>query len=203
MAVLDIYIDIDRKDRVKGFTDSSIISMPNFAQGDVVTFRVRALQPTGITVGNPYTCVAVAGNSLEVAFGTKVGSSSTHYVEQYSWSTNALDSNDQYFYADVSFNTVELTSFLGSQERASTFLEIKIVGGVTNTIFSKSVTIEAAVIKNATTSTNPGLPYATMAAVLALLQDITTKSVTIQSPDGTHARRLSEDNDGTPHDDQI
>src|SRR6185369_1543654 len=108
----------------------SSIPMPKFSQGNVLTFRVRALQPTGAITGTIYTPVPNTGKTLQLAVGTKVGSGSTHYVEQYTWSLNG-DAADPYFYADVSFNTDEVSDFLGSAPFGSTFLEINLVDGGT------------------------------------------------------------------------
>ncbi len=200
MAQLDLYIDIDRKTRVAGFASSSPFPLPTFAQNNILTFRVRALQPTGL-ISSPYTFIDNTGRTLQLAVGIKVGNASLHYVEQYTW-TNNPDHADPYFYADVNFNTLGIGTLLGANPRADAFLEINLVdGGNPKTILSQQITIEAAVIKNATLTVPVGQTPVSLEAVLAMLTNLVCDSVTIRSPSRNHQRRLWEDDDSTPHDD--
>jgi hypothetical protein len=200
--VLDLYIDVDRKERVRSPADSSVVAMPSFAQGNITTFRVRALQPSAV-FNAPYTVVPNAGKTIQLAIGTKVGGTTTHCVEQFAWSLNA-DMADPYFYADVNFNTDQVSSLLGSNPAITSFLEINLVdGGQPRTIFSKQVTIEASVIKNAVLTVMPGQTALSLEAAVALfLQRTITGPITLVcATDPTKRRDLFIDTDGSWHDD--
>jgi hypothetical protein len=200
MAQFDFYIDVDRQKRVKSKSDASQVSLPPFALGDTYTIRIHALQPTGATIGTVYSPILTAGKTVKFAVGTLGGA--THYAEQYTWTGDDSDSNDPFFYADVSFNTAQMVALLNSQTSAKGFLQILIDDGTPKTILLEQVTLESAVILNSTLTVQQGQTWATMETVLALLLNITTDSVTIRSSDRAHSRRLWEDVDGTPHDDQ-
>jgi len=202
MAQLDFYFDVDRRQRVRSSSDSSIVAMPPFALGDTYAIRIHPLQPTGQTIGTIYAPILTAGKTIEFAVGNLGGGGGGPYASQYVWTGNDANASDPFFYADVSFNTTEMTTLLTNEETARKYLQIILNDGTPKTIFQDQVTLTSAVIIGTPPSATPGQTWATMETVRALLQNITTKSVTIESPDGTHSRRLSEENDGTPLDTQ-
>lgn len=167
MANIDFYCDIDRRVRVNSFTDRGIVTGMHFSQGDTLTFRVRALQPTGQVVGAPFSYVTNIGKTLELAIGTKVGNSSTHYVEQFTWDLNG-DETDPYFYADVSFNTTNVSNLIGSGSSATAWLEIKLIDSLPKTIFIDQVTLDATVIKSDAATVVPGQTALSAEAARAL-----------------------------------
>jgi len=203
MPSFDFYIDIDRQQRVKNNADSSFVAMPSFKLGDTYNIRIHALQPTGQTISGIYTPILTAGKTIKFAVGNLGGGGGGPYATQYTWSGNDSNANDPYFYADVSFNTSEMTTLLTGQTSASKTLQIILDDGTPKTIYQDTVTLQSAVIIGTPTAT-PGQTWASMESVLALLANITTKSVTIQSADGTHSERLwiegnSDPNPATPH----
>lgn len=198
MASIDFYIDIDRQERVKSNSDGSVVPIPTFTQGDTITFRIWPLQPTGNTAGsNPYTFISNSGRTLQFAIGLIGGASI--YVSQYTWTGNS-DPLNPYFFADVSFNTVELAAYLGTTAKQA-YLEIKLIDSTPKTLLRKLVNLSPAVIVPTSPTPTPTFTPASMEAVRALLLNITTQSVTIQSANLAHSERLWIDNDATPHND--
>lgn len=194
---LDLYIDTSARRFVTDLSGSKGFDLPRFTQGDVLTMRIRCLTPTG-TFPLIYAPIQTTGRTLQLAIGDRQGN---HLTEQYTWTPGGTTA-DPYFAADVSLNTSAINTALTSVDTVSSLLQINLVEGTARTVFLGSVTLEGSVIKNTALTVPAGLTPASMEAVLALLRDITCNSVTINSPDGTHSRRLWEDNDGTPHDDQ-
>jgi hypothetical protein len=203
--ILDLYIDTARRELVAGPLSSSVVPMPVLSQGNTVTLRIRALTPTAnFPLGNPpYTLTAVAGKTLQLAIGTKLGSASTHYVEQYTWSAGT-DLVDPYWYADVAMNTQAVSTLLGTSASKTAYLEINLVAGTPQTILSKQVTIEASVIKNDALTVPVGLTPASMEAVMALLKNLVANSITLQNEtDPSKQTLLTTGDDGTFHADPL
>jgi hypothetical protein len=157
---LDLYIDTGRRELVSGPDNSSIVSVPTLSQGNTVTMRIRCLNPTANFPASdpPYTLISTDGRTIQLAVGTKVGNSTTHYVEQYTWDASTADLSDPYWYADVSFNTAAITTLLGSAASTTAWLEVNLVEGVP-----------------------AGLTPASMEAVLALLKNLTATSIVLQN----------------------
>ena len=197
---LDLYIDTARRVLVAGPQNSSIVQAPTFEQGNTVTMRIRALQPTAnFPAGDPpYTLIPVAGRTLQLAIGTKVGNSQLHYVEQYVW-TAGTDLIDAYWYADVAFNTDAVATAIGSSVSKTAYLEINLVEGTPRTILSQQVTIEASVIKNDLVTVPAGLTPLSAEAARALF----VAQGPWVSPDGTKRANVYLGNDGAIHADPI
>jgi hypothetical protein len=202
---LDLYIDTARKELVSGPLCSSIVQVPSFNQGNTINMRIRCLNPTAnFPNGNPpYSVLSTAGRSLQLAFGTKQGNTSTHYVEQFTWAASVADLADPYFYADVAMNTAGISTLLGSGSSASAWLEINLVEGTPRTILSKQVTIEASVIKNDTLTVPAGLtPLSAEAAAALYLGRTIIGAFTLQNANGK-AISIYVDADGAFHTDPI
>lgn len=146
MAVHNLFIDIDRQVSVSSATDSSsAVDLP-FVQGDSLQLKVYLL--TGFSRLVPYTKVPVAGITIEMAIGTRIGNATTYYTQQFTW-TASSDTADPYFSATLPMNTAAITSLLGGSGTASTYFEVKMLsGGTPVTVLSKAITVTAAVIKD-------------------------------------------------------
>lgn len=206
MATLDLYIDTARRCFVAGPLNTSVQSPPSFSQGNTVTLRIRCLNPTAnFPLGSPpYSLVDVSGKTLQLALGTKSGTSSTHYTELYSWSTST-DPADPYFYGDLPMNTAGISTLLGNSTDAKTYLEINLlVSGVPSTVFSDQVTVSASVIKNSTLTVPIGLtPLSAEAAAATYLSREITGPFTLISADGTKKVSVYVGTDGTFHADPL
>src|SRR6266704_741272 len=185
--VLDFYFDLDRQVRVASPVDKSILPIPIFAQNNVITFRIRALQPTG-DEREPYTLVPNTGKTLQFALGTK-GGAQLHYVEQYTWGLNG-DLADPYFYADVSFNTSGVVTLLNGAASAQTYLEVNLMDeGNPKRLFSSLVTVEASVIANNVLTVPAGQTALSLETALALfLQRAITGRITFVNSDDSTKR---------------
>jgi len=200
MSVFDLYIDTARKVFVSGPGSSTLFTFPPLTQGDTVTMNIRCLNPTAnFPFSNPpYSPVQTTGRTLQLAIGDRQGN---HLTEQYSW-TPGGSAADPYFTADVALNTGPIATFLTGVDQGQSLLQINLIEGTTRTVFLDTVTIEAAVIKNSNLTVPAGLTPASMEAVLALLRDLVTNGVTINSlPNGGKSRHIWLMDDGTPRDD--
>lgn len=205
MAVLDLYIDTARNLFVSGLTSPAIFDLPAFTQGDTVTMRIRCLAPTvNFPFSNPpFTALSTSGRTLQLAIGTQRGG--TILTQQYTW-TASTNPGDPYFSADVPFNTANINAALISVNSIQSLMQINLIEGTTRTVFFGAVNIQAAVIVPGALVVPAGQTPCSMEAVLALLQNIRTKSVTIISqPNGTHQEVLWLDDSAggapTPHND--
>src|SRR5439155_752495 len=101
MATRDFYIDTDRGEVVLGPSDSSIAALPPFVQGDSLDLRIWLLK--NFSRLSAYTKVPVAGLTLQVALGTKVGDSTLYYTQQFTW-VPSTDLGQPYFAAVLPMN---------------------------------------------------------------------------------------------------
>jgi hypothetical protein len=146
MARHNLFIDTDRSEVVIGAGDSSIAALPAFVQQDTLNLRIILL--TGFSRISNYTRIPVAGITLEVALGEKIGDDSLYYTQQFTW-TPSSDLANPYFEATLPMNTPAIATLLGSGEQAQAWLEVKMIdGGLPRTVLSKRATIQAAVIKD-------------------------------------------------------
>lgn len=200
MASLDLYIDTFSGEFVTGPTNATLFTLPNFKQGDVMPFRIWLLaRTTSYPTISPFTVVNIAAISLKMAIGTKSGTGTgSHLVNQFSWNKSA---DNQYFYANVAFNTTELNSAIGSSESLSgKWLEIEFTqDGYPTTVLQRQVTIDADVIKGASTT----LPAGQVAMTAEEANATFVKkfggngdSIILVSADGTKKRMLYVDNNG-------
>ena len=145
MGLHNLYIDIDRSEAVRSASDSSIVSLPPLVQGDQLQLRIWLL--TGYSQLSEYDQVPVSGITLEVAIGVKIGSVSSLYTQQFTW-TPSVDLGQPYFSGTLPMNTAEITTLLSTSATASAWFEVKMItSALPVTILSEPVTIQAAVIK--------------------------------------------------------
>ncbi len=146
MATHRLFIDTDRSVPVGGVSDSSIVDLPTFVQEDSLKLRITLL--TGFSRVSYYTPIPVAGLTLEVALGAKIGNTSTLYTQQFTWVASD-DLADPYFEATLPMNTLAIAMLLGSGASAPAYFEAKMLdGGLPRTVLSRLVAVQAAVIKN-------------------------------------------------------
>jgi len=204
-ATLDLYIDTQGpKDQnlVISSINKGAYVLPNFTQNDIVAVRVFPLIRKTSYPHNPFSAVLISDYSLKFMIGSKSGTGTgTPLVTQFTWSK---DLGDNFFYANVEFNTSELADAIGnSAQLTGRYLEIELTktGGVPWTILQRTVTIDADVIKNATTSATSGLTSTSAQEVDAgyLRRDGTDDTADYKiwrSPDGTRRVMQYLGNDG-------
>ncbi len=137
--IMNLYIDIDRKESVIG-PDNPLTALPlPFIQGETLPLRIYLLQGS--------TLLPVAGTTLEVAIGQKKGNGGTsYYTQQFSW-TPSSDISQPYWEADLSLATSGINTLLGSSESAKAFFEVKkITAGIARPVLLKPITVQAVVI---------------------------------------------------------
>ena len=145
MASFDLFIDTDRCEPVIGPSDSSVAVLPLFVQGDTIKLRVWLLK--GFSQLDSFDEIPVAGVTLQMAIGTKVGNATIYYTQQFTW-TASEDLGQPYFSGTLPMNTAAIDGLLDSDAKATAFLEVKmIVDATPTTVLSKQITVQAAVIK--------------------------------------------------------
>jgi hypothetical protein len=141
-----LYIDIDNLQLVGGPSSPRRVGLPSFVQRD--TGLIQRIQLLNNLSGGVYAIVPTAGITLQVALGRKVGNATTYYTQQFTW-TEGGTLSDPYFEANLPLNTPEIDTLLGASSSKSVVFEVKMIeGGLPKTILSKSVRIEASVIKD-------------------------------------------------------
>jgi len=155
MAQFDIFIDTTVQEVVRGFTDSSVASLPRFVQGDTPTLKIWPLVRTAAFNGpTPYSYLGTNGLTFEVAIGTRLGNSTLYYTQQFVWTPDVLN---QSVSAQLPLNTVAIDTLLGANSSASAWFEVKyLVGGLPTTILDKQIDVQAAVIKAGALIVPPG-----------------------------------------------
>lgn len=157
MAQFDLYIDVSQNMLVGGTLNPQAAKAPPFVQGDSPTFRIFLLTPTGNPI-TPYNFIPTAGLSLEAALGSKIGSGSTLYTNQYVWTPSTDPQNPNYWIATFPMNTAAITTLIGAAASAQAWFEVKYVtNGVPTTVLQLQVTVQAAVIQGAGVVVPPGL----------------------------------------------
>lgn len=206
MSVIDLYIDVEQLQPVRGFTDSTRVALPRFNQEDSLTFRVRLLKPNPASVLDaPYIFIDNSGLTLEMALGTRVGNTTTYYTQQFSW-TLSSNPGDPYFEGTLDLNTNAIATGLGSGSELSAWWEIKYVSsGVPTTVLQQSVQIHASVIKSGgmTTPISPTPLSAEVAAATYVAKSGLQGILYLISSDGLKKIALYCDTDGTFHADPV
>ena len=201
MGAYNLYIDTDRNKAVVGVDDSSIASLPPFVQEDSLQLRVWLL--TGFSSLVSYSKVPVAGITLEVAIGTRIGNSSTYYTQQFTW-TPSEDLGQPYFAGTLSMSTAAITTLLGTAGSASAYLQIrKTENAVPATILQEPITVFASVIKDGVTEVPaPLTPLSAEAANASYVRVIHTGSFDLMNSNGLGIR-IYCDTDGSFRTDPI
>lgn len=204
MPQVNLILDYFSGNAVVSLSDLSIAALPRFVQGDSLDIKLWILQRVP---GIAPSFLPTANVSIFMALGNLLPDPPTYLTNQGTW-TPSGDASNPFFEATLPMNTAGINSALtaaaASGKRYATvdFGVTFYVSGAPTCAILKSVPLYKALIAPSALIVPAGQQAATLAAVEAMLLNITTNSVTIVSPDGTHRRRLWEDNDGTPHDDQ-
>ncbi len=205
MATIDLYIDTFAKRLVTSLTDTTPVRFPSLVQEDTPTLRIWLLQQVAnSTIEDPYVFIPTAGVTLQLAIGTRLGSSSTLYTQQYTWTASG-DTTNPYFEAQLPMNTAGITTLLGNQGTASAYLEVKMTDTYATTILSEQVTVLAAVIKSGgITSPIPTTALSAEVAAATFVKVEHTGSITlICETDSTKKIKLYCGTDGELHEDTI
>lgn len=190
MAYRDLFIDIDRGELVTGPTDSTIAAMPPIVQGDSLPLRIWLLRGYSRLL-TEYESVPVAGLTLQVAIGRRVGDETEYYTQQFSW-TASDDLAQAYWEAVLPTNTAEITTLLGSGSSATAYFEVKVVEATPRTVLSKLVTVLASVIKEEGLVVPEGLtPLSAEAALVLFLQRDIQGAITLYNEETGYGVRLS------------
>jgi hypothetical protein len=198
---MNLYIDIDRKVAVQGKSNNTFRPVPPFTQGDGEPMVIYLLKNWS---GTTYEYVPVSGITLQVALGSKSGSTTVYYTQQFTW-TPSTDLANPYWSATLPMNTNGINALLGSKETATAWLEVKkIESAVALVVLSKKVIVEGTVIKPATLTVPANqTPLSAEAANAAFLGRVITGSFDVINPTTGKGFRVSAAEDGTPKEDPI
>jgi hypothetical protein len=205
MANVDLYINVTTGQTAASTTDASIAPLPAFVQGDTINFRVYLIQTTGRFVAP--TRVATTDLTLQMALGRKVGNATEYYTQNLTtWDENEDDASDPYWSGQLPMNTEAIDDLIGSATFGEATFEVKlIIDGLPTTVLSKSVRIQAAVIKEGgfTEPTEPTPMSVEVANALYVKQSGFQGTLRLISPDGTKQADLYYGDDGALHVDPI
>jgi hypothetical protein len=176
--------------------------------GDVLSFRAYILSPNPATANNhpePWTLANLNDLSLKFAIGDlSVADVMTPVVAQNSWSK---DSDNRYFYADVSLATTELKTALNGLTSIQRYLEIKqSKGGYDTTIYQQLVTLRPRAIGPTTVvPIPPDQPISKAEANGTFQPRIGENGAVLRLPsaNGLWATDLFTDNDGNWRTEQV
>jgi len=192
VGAYNLFIDTDRNKAVVGADDSSIAQLPPFVQEDSLQLKIWLL--SGYSRLASYSQVPVSGITLEVAIGTRIGSSSTYYTQQFTW-TPSEDLGQPYFSGTLSMATAGINTLLGSSGSAQAYLQIrKTEGGVPATILQEPITVFASVIKDGVEEVPaPLTPLSAEAANASYVRVVHTGSFDLMNANGLGIRIYVDD----------
>lgn len=200
----NLYIDTDRGVPViagANFNDSSIAALPPFVQGDSLKLRIWLL--SGFSRLDPYNKIPVSGVTLQVALGTRTGSVTAYYTQQFTW-TPSDDLGQPFFAATLALNTTAVNTLLGSNSSGLAWFEVKMVqSGVPVTVLSKQVTVQASVIKDGGVVVPAPLTPLSVEAAASMFVKVVHRGTFDVMYDDTIGFRISCDADGAAHFDPI
>jgi len=202
VAQRDLFIDTQRREVVLSATDSSIAVLPGFTQGDSLDLRVFLLKDYSRT--GSYTRIPVEGLTIQAALGTKIGSETLYYTQQFTWAAST-DMGQPYFSAIFPMNTDAITELVGVAAQATAYFEIKMISsGLPVTVLSKLITCHAAVIKEGGLTVPAGqTPLSVEVANATYLQRIIDGSIFLRHPATGKMTELYTDADGAFHADPV
>lgn len=185
MAQYDLYIDVVAGALISSLQNPQTTNPPPLVQGDNPTWRIWLCNPTG-DPRTPYTLIPIAGLSLQVAIGDKVGNTTNYYTQQFTWAPSADPANPNYFIAQLPLNTAAITTLLGSGASANSTLQVVYIqGGFPTTVLEIQVTIQAAVIKNGGVIVPPGATFLSAeTAAATYLKRTIVGAIILQNPNG-------------------
>lgn len=203
MPNTSLIIETLNNEAIVSVTDATIAALPAFVQGDTHAFRVYLVRASAGTT--TLTRIPTVGLDIQMAIGRKVGNASTLYTQQFTW-TASTDLADPYWSASLPMDTAAITTLLGANDHASAWFEVKLFeDGVPTTILSKSVQVQAAVIKTGSV-TEPAVPTplsAEVASATFVSKSGIVGGLNITSPDGTVTALIWLGNDGVLHCDPL
>ena len=205
MAAFDLYIDTNAGEVVTSQTNSAVVPLPTFIQGDTPTLNVWLLEKTSSFPNQPvYSVKNISALSLEVAIGEKIANSTTIYTQQL---TFTKDLNNTFFTGTLALNTDAITTVIGANPiYGNAYFEVKYLdgSGFPTTVLEKNITLNAAVLKGVTVTVPPGATALTAEYANAIfLKRLIVGAITIQNPNTGHKMSLYLGDDDTFHADPI
>lgn len=206
-ARLKLTVDWFAKRLIRSPSSSTPFTLPAFFQGDIVPVQVQIVEPTSGGGVNSFDIVPVSGMALKLGVSdTPTGTPTTPapFVTQFTWSQ---DTNSNFFFADVAFNTANLNTFLGASASKTAYLELEITdGSYITTILQDVITIKSEVIETGSLSVAPGQTALSMEVALQLFPKKMMnagETLTFVSPDGLRRRITGVRDDGSAQDDML
>lgn len=205
---LKLYVDTQSNRLVKSSTQTDAFTLPTFYQGDIIPVRLYLLEPnTTGGIASPYSIITES-KSVSIALVTPHQTSGSEVVHA-SLTFSTFDSSTGAYTGNLSLNTTEITTLLGSSTSATTYFEVQVTGGgIVSTELQTQVTVRADGIKAASATPVGAESYYTQAQADGVFVKFDNRgragsTIVLTSPDGTWGRLLGVDNDGYPRDEII
>jgi hypothetical protein len=200
---IKLYVDCTTGKLATSALNAAAPPLPIITQGDTRSFEIRLLEQDPDSGVGRYTRPDISAMALSFAVGaipTGTPGSPTPAATQFTWS-KVTAVGDQYFYADVAFNTSGIDSLLGALDTVTAYLEIQItVGTAVQTLCRVQITLNAEMIEASTASVAPGQTAISSEEVNAqFVKFISANGSTITLPDanGVYALVLGCNTDGS------
>lgn len=204
MPTLNLFINTQTGQLVKGFRDPAPVTIPKIIQGDTLSISITLLEwsELGLFSGTPFTKVAVSGLSYRVGIYDQDSdpSASTPPIYQNSWT---LDTTNNKATGVLSIGASDVQTMLGSALEVEKKLSISVDGTTERHSWSYPVTLRAHVIPNATTPPTPADEYLTKNQSDGRYLRTENKGFILVSPDGSQKRFMWLTNDGEVRTDKM
>jgi hypothetical protein len=207
---LDLFNDIARRKLVNSETDASELVLPDFFHQDKISIEIIFLK-TNIAGGRfkPYERVNTSGMSFQIKlFKVDVNNNATVLASQTVWSSGTTENS---LAAALDLNTANMAAELPAPpsqlSTVAAILEFELSDAAGKfTTYQRAVTIKREHNTSGSPVAIPGVTYFTSDEALALFVrkiEQAGATITLKSPNGTYARVIGVNNDGSAQDDVI
>lgn len=204
MALLKLYANRSTNSLVASVERPDGFSIPPLVQGDTISIQLSVVEDNPTAGIGAVSLVNLAPYSLKIGLGTTPTGSGggTVIALQTSWT---LDSNQTAYTGELSLNTAEVTTFLGTSSSRNAHIEIELkttATGAFETVYIGQVEIRAQLITTGSTVPIPGdtaLGSAEAAATYVPKLGAAGGSIVLTSSDGTKQGILYWGDDGAFH----
>jgi len=198
---LKLTVNWSTRSLIISYRNAGSYKLPTFFQGDVVPIQIQFVEPNPNKGPNDFNILDVSSMAIRFGIGstpTGTAGGPAPYITQYTWSK---DTNENYVYANVAFNTAGVATAIGSAASTTAYLEIEVTeGSAVSTVIQELITIKAEVLEAASVEVAPGetsLSLEVAAQMFLKKHADPGDTLTMPSQDGTKITVLYTHDDGS------
>lgn len=200
-ATLKVYVNTALKVLQYSSTSGRIVNLPDFRKYETVPLEIMLVEPDPTNQIDGFIVPDISNMSLRVALHS-AWDATTPIAQQETWSKDTVKRT---FTAELTLNTTDFNTWIGSSESKVGYFEIEVLEGTARRkVYVSAVNVKNAVQKPTTTAPSPITEYITRAeanATFAKYLSAAGMTITLTSADGTKQRIIGVGNDGTAFDD--